>query len=39
MVLGGEWYNNGKTLRQIKVIIYMNTRIRMKDTESITFSF
>jgi hypothetical protein len=39
MVLGGEWYNNGKTLRQIKVIIYMNTHIRMKDTESITFSF
>lgn len=39
MVLGDEWYNNGKTLRQIKVIIYMNTRIRMKDTESVIFSF
>ena len=39
MVLGGEWYNNGKTLRQIKVIIFMITHIRMKDTKSVTFSF
>ena len=27
MVLGDEWYNNGKTLRQIKVVIMKNAII------------